>query len=425
MKTFQFKRLFATLLMVVLPSSLHVLSAQTFHAIIFADTTDPSIGEGDKNDFINMSMEFSTIAAATGMQLKTYYYKDERCSHDNLVELLSTMQTKPEDIIFFYYSGHGTRSSNDDSDFPQMCLASRYDSHFYPLEKTLAKLASLPSRLRIVLGDCCNSVVEGVTPKDYASKGVTVLTKEPVNAYRSLFCNLRGNVIASGSQRGEASLTMTFGGRPRGVFTKNFLDVLQEVAKDGLDVAWDDIMRNTQKKTQEMTRDYGEHTPVYVVKINEGTEEEEVKNDEAPQNTTVITDAQQEELGSQSATVQEASSTASNQDSETNTQPAPQAVDNTPSAVEVFTYIANEKCDIDKRIALMPKALKAYFSTPSAKVEVVGRNGITIVATEKAEDFLLRLSTSHRLINIAEVDSNTDADGKYTYLKVHEIYSGY
>lgn len=44
--------------------------SQSLHAIVFADTNDPSIGSGDKQDFVNMTMEMSTIASATGLHLE-------------------------------------------------------------------------------------------------------------------------------------------------------------------------------------------------------------------------------------------------------------------------------------------------------------------------------------------------------------------
>ena len=46
------------------------LSAQVMHAIIFADTKDPSVGACDLQDYYRVSVEMSTIASATGMQLK-------------------------------------------------------------------------------------------------------------------------------------------------------------------------------------------------------------------------------------------------------------------------------------------------------------------------------------------------------------------
>ena len=67
-------------------------------------------------------------------------------------------------------------------------------------------------------------------------------------------------------------------------------------------------------------------------------------------------------------------------------------------------------------------ALKALFNNPNAKVEIVGSNGTTIVSTEKASDFVLRLCTAHKLIKLAEIDYTLDESGRYKSLKVHEIY---
>ena len=76
----------------------------------------------------------------------------------------------------------------------------------------------------------------------------------------------------------------------------------------------------------------------------------------------------------------------------------------------------------EKRVNLREAALKALFNNPNAKVEIVGSNGTTIVSTEKASDFVLRLCTAHKLIKLAEIDYTLDESGRYKSLKVHEIY---
>ena len=73
----------------------------------------------------------------------------------------------------------------------------------------------------------------------------------------------------------------------------------------------------------------------------------------------------------------------------------------------------------------MENALSLLFVSPDVKVESVGRNGTTIVSTETAKDFMLRLCTLSNLVNLVEVDCQRNPEGKYTYLKVHEIYKDY
>ena len=357
------------------------IHSQTLHAIVFADTQDAEIGIFDKQDFINVTLELNTIAAATGLHLQPYYYKGNKCNNLNLVSVLSNLKVSNNDVVFFYYSGHGTRSNDDNSTFPQLCLGSHYDSDFYPLEKILSKLSILPARLKIVIGDCCNSIASGVTPKDDYSMGPTVLSEEPVRAYCNLFLGNEGTIIASGSRAGENSNTLSFiDGTPAGgTFTVSLLNVIQTVSTQGLNANWDNVFNFTTILTYKLQ----EQTPIYSVRVK-GVEH---SSSVAPANTASYEDGN--------------------------------------VIIQLLTAIANESVGTERRVKVMEKVLKMAFATPDAKVEIVGRNGVTIVATEKASDFVLRLCTAHNLINLVEVDGTTDKDGRYTYLKVHEIYKGY
>lgn len=99
-----------------------------------------------------MTMEVSTIASATGMKLNKHFFSGENCSKAQLIKVLDGLNTNNDDVIIFYYSGHGTRSLNDRSEYPQMCLGSRRESEFFPLESVLNKLKAQNARLKIVLG---------------------------------------------------------------------------------------------------------------------------------------------------------------------------------------------------------------------------------------------------------------------------------
>lgn len=358
--------------------------SQALHAIVFADTQDNNIGIYDKQDFVNITLELNTIASATGLKLKQYYYKDTQCNNSNLVSVLSNIKTSTNDVVFFYYSGHGTRSTTDNSEFPQICLGSHYEQDFYPLEKVLSKLSMLPARLKIVIGDCCNSIAPEVTSKDYATKGPTILTKEPVNVYCNLFLGSEGTIIASGSRKGENSSTISYtdGNPAGGIFTVTLLEVMQTVSQKGLDASWDNIFAATKAMTYKLRQ----QTPVYNIQIKNN--EENSSSYSAPANT---------------ATADEGGI----------------------SIIQMLTAIANENISVEKRVKVIEEALQLAFSSPDVKVEIVGRNGITVVATEKASDFVLRLCTTHNLVNLVEVDGMKDDNGRYKYLKVHEIYKNY
>ena len=358
---------------------------QALHAIVFADTNDPNIGKCDKQDYINMTMEMSTIASATGLRLEKYFYSGTDCSKSSLMAVLDRLQTSPDDVVLFYYSGHGTRSVQDKSAYPQMCLGSRRDSEFVPLEYVLQRLNGLPARLKIVFGDCCNSVAPGVTSKEQSSKGFTVLSKNPVDAYTNLFMNYKGSIIATGSQKGENSITLAYndGSPAGGAFTVFFLSSLQLVVSRGLDADWKDILDLVQTRTKNSAK----HTPVFSVDVVATDNHHEAH---APENTAT-----------------------------------PDDDEGTLEPIDLLTAIGNDNYNPDNRIEVMENALSLLFVSPDVKVESVGRNGTTIVSTETAKDFMLRLCTLSNLVNLVEVDCQRNPEGKYTYLKVHEIYKDY
>lgn len=356
--------------------------AQTLHAIIFADTNDPNIGQYDQQDFINICIETNAICAATGMSLKEYFYKGESCSRANLSNVLEKLKSESNDVILFYYSGHGTRSMHDVSDYPQMCLGSHYEDEFYPLQKVLSELQNQKARLKIVVGDCCNSIGAGVTTKEETTKGVTILTKNPINAYTNLFMNYQGFIIASGSSKGENSITVKRkdGSPGGGLFTISLLAVLQRTVSNGLNSNWEEILA----LTKDLVADMSKQTPIYAASINKI---ESRQTAQSPRNTATTNEAQEK-----------------------------------ASKIEILTAIGNEAYSIEERIEIRDDALKYVFASPDTKVETVGRNGVTIVSTEKAKDFILRLCTAHNLLSLVEVDSRVNSQGQYTYLKIHEIY---
>lgn len=364
------------------------------HTIIFADTNDPKIGASVLQDYYSLSVEASTIAAATGLQMKSYFFKGDQCTNANLVQLLDKLRTDKDDVILFYYTGHGTRSREDVSEFPQMCLGSRYDDDFYPLENVQKRLEQQPARLKIVIGDCCNSITPGVSAKQFESRSVTVLSREPVNVYNSLFVGNKGYLITSGSQKGETALGTAEGG----VYTNCILNILKDIAARGMISTWENIM----EQAQDMTFQYSKRTPVYSIHISEDTPEPEV--------ITEVAVAEEEVVAPEP--YQEPQNTALPEEHSTEEQ----------DKITVLMAIGNECLTVDERVLLQEEALRTIFNSPNAKVEIVGSNGTTIVATEKASDFVLRLCTAHKLIGLAEVDFTADERGRYKYLKVHEIY---
>jgi hypothetical protein len=75
-----------------------VASAQTFHAIMFADTFDQSIGESCLSDYERMEVEFATIARANNMKLDKHYYRDYDFTKEKVQEAINKLNCQVKRI---------------------------------------------------------------------------------------------------------------------------------------------------------------------------------------------------------------------------------------------------------------------------------------------------------------------------------------
>ncbi len=348
------------------------VQAQTLHAILFADTKDEKVGEFDLEDYYHMALEFESIKGYANLTLKNYYFKDDKCNRKNLENVLNDLQCSPNDVVFFYYSGHGGRSTQDKSDYPQMCLGEKYESNFYPLETVADIIKEKNPRLSIIMADCCNSISSGISPKVNISSGSSRLSKGSTDVYKDLFNRKKGRVIISSSKKGETS--GVYPNPKGGAFTVSFLSCLQYLVDGTIAGGWPELLDLTQMLTKEIKG----HSPIYEIDV------EDTMETISPQPITVVAEA--------------------------------------TDLVSALINIANERNSYSERIDLIEPMLQKYFASPKAKIQVVGRNNTTIVATETAEDFLNRLSTAYHLVNVAKIDSQENIDGKIVLLRVHEMY---
>lgn len=88
------------------------------------------------------------------------------------------------------------------------------------------------------------------------------------------------------------------------------------------------------------------------------------------------------------------------------------------SSIARLNQVIDAEMGEDERVTLSQELLSVVFTSPKAVVKTVGSNGKTIVSTETAEDFMLRLATLKTDKRIVEVTSKKDKDNKYTELTV-------
>ena len=358
------------------------LKAQTFHAILFADTNDESIGKStmlDLNSVSNMLVEAQSSLKGK-MEFVYYIYPDDYCSPQNLRKVLDNIRCQSDDVVFFYYSGHGVRSMQDTSPYPQMCLGQTNEAQMVSVEGVDRALARKNPRLRFVITDCCNSEDEYVTPKLEISKGNSMVNARRAGNYEKLFMGKYGNMIVTSSKAGETS---SCNNQLGGFFTYCLLAVLDKAIRQDV-TDWQVIMDAVKKSTIDLSS--SRMHPVGDVNVS----------------STPPVAAQLEP--------------------ETAPAPVQEEVATQDVLLPDLLKLVDTSIGASKRLNMVTPLLRKHFANGNVIVEVLGKDSRTVVNQETAQEFLERLSTSFFLVNFNILSVERDSNRKITSLRVHEVY---
>lgn len=347
--------------------------AQTLHAIIACNTTDRSIGESMKRDMENMSNAIQIIMANFEYDFEMQQFDGTTCTKANITKYINDMEVGRDDIVFFFYGGHGTHAFNNaDDPWPQMCMNTNIESLFMPVASVDKLIADKQPKLRIILTNCCNKEQNGVSIKPlYAqSEGPTTLSGYDPEAFRKLFLESKGKVMMTSSKLGQYSWCGEYGG----LFTNYLLDVLDAVGMNKITPTWNAVCKTTQEQTLACNTLPGgaKQEPYFEIKITG----EKNKKDVIP--------------------------------------PTP-STDNLYKALQV---LVNHNYSKDERLDKIGLVLNKFF-TPNAHVVTVGRNGTSRIMYEDVMDFLRRLALSDNIKRINVLDGN--GNEKNSLITVHEV----
>lgn len=217
------------------------LDAADLHAIIVADTNDPSIGNSTEVDLENMRNEMHRISLYTGLNLKETTISGKETLPEKVLAKINKLKIKKNDVVIFYFSGHGYRTaSKKESPWPNLFFSQAGKGIDYDLIGK--KLEAYHPRLLMVIADACNSLI----PDDYAPPLVKkmmmrALSQETLeNNYRKLFMEVKGVIMVTSSQAGEPS----WGTPQGGLFTVALLHNLGDSVKSSSEPSWYSILDN-------------------------------------------------------------------------------------------------------------------------------------------------------------------------------------
>jgi hypothetical protein len=222
--------------------------------IIVANTNDASIGKSCEIDRDATLATFKEIAEFLNIQFVPKEISGNIYSKKNVENAIKAISPNPNDIVVFYYSGHGFSDSSDKYLFPHLDLRDKifeYPGAPYELkmEDIYATLKKKGARLTMVFSDCCNSAI-GKAP---VSSSNAIGTRPSglgwsQNNCRSLFMDTKQySILMTAAAKGEESAGNSNDG---GFFTFNFRETMEKyMAPVFKDITWEKIVQTAQTQT--------------------------------------------------------------------------------------------------------------------------------------------------------------------------------
>ena len=256
-------------------------SAQkTIHWLLYIDTKDENVGELDVNGREYLRKQFvNPINAALSGEYQTDIKDNygDNCSPYKCKNDIQSLQCSPQDIVVFYYIGHGGRSVRTNSNehpWPKMWFHQDDPEKMIDLGWVNDQLKAKNPRLLLTIGMCCNgkqNLPATLTPTfsgpdDDESYEFSPEERQYV---KNIFINTCGNLIATSASPGQLS----GGGEtnfapPMDYYTAFLCSNFNELVYDRqLDLTG--LFKKTSNELNRATEN--EQTPIYKSDLSTGT----------------------------------------------------------------------------------------------------------------------------------------------------------
>lgn len=231
-------RILAGLLLALLLCIDGIASAQTIHLLTIADTNDLNIGTGTSGNTRRVADFINGAAAEMKVTVSRQDISGNGFSCRKITEAVSLMKAAPGDVVIFYYSGHGFRTDDNATKFPDLyCGEEAFSGGAPRLVNIAANLAKKGARLTIAIADSCNVLAtQPLPPRPAAAIASVPVSRE--KQYRKLFFGHKGTLTMSGSIEGQFSWYMP----EHGLFTDQLLKALDTATQPSRQGLWSEVL---------------------------------------------------------------------------------------------------------------------------------------------------------------------------------------
>jgi hypothetical protein len=227
------------------------------YLLVVANVDDEKIGMADRKNMNDAIAFFGKIKQFLGIDQFIYdTITGKRINKQNVENAINTFYAPagPNDIVVFYFSGHGFRKPKDGRPGPYIDLKDEKNWKIMEasasMEDIFETIRKKGARLNLVLSDCCNALITDTNPlaEPPATKKSFGVNWSTENC-RNLFLNSTPTSIlgAAASPTMLAASNNSFGGF-FSYFFRTALETHFSFAKNN--VTWDQVFKQTADQTK-------------------------------------------------------------------------------------------------------------------------------------------------------------------------------
>lgn len=203
---------------------------------LLAGNRNTNIGAGVKGN-IGLLQGFKNDIQRAGFRVEERDVLDPDFSCTSIKKLVDDIRPAADDVVIFYYSGHGYRTQSSATKFPEFdCRVSPTDP-FLGLVSAVQILKQKTTPLRLIIGvaDTCNQ--PPIAPP-FGTRGVTL---GMVPGLKHLLGDFKGTILAAAAKPNENAYYQTIE-NAKGFFTDRFISIIRkEAAQKQSGASWDAI----------------------------------------------------------------------------------------------------------------------------------------------------------------------------------------
>jgi len=241
------------------------IEAVDIHAFLVVDHHAEGIEESMEFNVARWKRELRKIERYTDIGVKLYIYRDE-----SFIQGLADLEVDSDDVILFYWCGHGFRSSKKDQEgnpWPSLLFEERPELavDFHELTQLLETKGA---RLLISIAETCNQVIPFFFSPPHInlhmkSESTPSMLDRARKNYNDLFVRPSGVVKLASCQPGQFSIVYIESGS---IFTCSFLEMLKEEVHLSESASWDVILSKTTEFVFKMNH-HEEQVPLVEISL--------------------------------------------------------------------------------------------------------------------------------------------------------------